>query len=289
MRTDPVHTDKLRAEPSSPVRALFISCSTAGGIAPPSLGSGMTASMDERRIAFEGCFNFRDLGGYEAGNGRSITPRRLYRADGPHALTEADAVKMRGLGLVTVIDLRTAQEAQDRGRYVTTLGDVVEHHLPMIDVLPDTDELPEWIDPEVVAGQYRNMLEHGSPAVAAALTILSDPSAYPAMFHCSAGKDRTGILAAFVLGVAGVADDTIVADYALSATAMQQLIAHYQREYPDAHEQLARVAPAMVAAHPEAMAAFVGGIRRDYGSFDGLAAAIGAPDAPARIRAALLS
>jgi hypothetical protein len=56
-------------------------------------------------------------------------------------------VKLRGLGLVTVIDLRTAQEAQDRGRYVTTLGDVVEHHLPMIDVLPDTDELPEWIDP----------------------------------------------------------------------------------------------------------------------------------------------
>ena len=95
-------------------------------------------------------------------------PRRLYRADGPHALTDADAVKMRSLGLVTVIDLRTAQEAQDRGRYVTTLGDVVEHHLPMIDVLPDTDELPDWIDPDVVARQYRNMLEHGSTAIATA-------------------------------------------------------------------------------------------------------------------------
>jgi protein-tyrosine phosphatase len=245
--------------------------------------------MDERRIAFEGCFNFRDLGGYESADGRSIRPRHLYRADGPHALTATDAVKLRGLGLVTVIDLRTAQEAQDRGRYVTTLGDVVEHHLPMIDVLPDTAELPEWIDPEVVARQYRNMLEHGSTAVATALTILSDPRAYPAMFHCSAGKDRTGILAAFVLGIAGVADHAIVADYALSATAMQQLIEYYRREYPDTHEQLARVAPAMVAAHPEAMAAFVAGIRRDYGSFDGLATAIGAPDAPVRIRAAILA
>ena len=295
MRTDPRRTDKPRAEPSPTVRALFISCSTAGRIAPPSLATGMTAIRNsdrddsQRRIAFDGCFNFRDLGGYEAGDGRAVMPRRLYRADGPHALTDADAVKLRGLGLVTVIDLRTAQEAQERGRYLTTLGDVVEHHLPMIDVLPDTHELPEWIDPDVVARQYRNMLEHGSTAIATALVILSDPSAYPAMFHCSAGKDRTGILAAFVLGIAGVADDVIVDDYALSATAMQQLIEHYQRSHPDAREQLARVAPAMVAAHPEAMAAFVEGIRSDYGSFDGLAAAIGAPDAPARIRAAILS
>ncbi len=243
----------------------------------------------QRRIVFEGCFNFRDLGGYETGDGRFVTPRHLYRADGPHALTAADAVKLHGLGLATVIDLRTAQEAEDRGRYVTTLGDVVEHHLPMIDVLPDTDELPDWIDPEVVAAQYRSMLDQGSQAVATALTILSDPSAYPAMFHCSAGKDRTGILSALVLGMAGVADHTIVADYALSAFAMRQLIEHYERAYPDAHEQLARVAPAMVAAHPEAMAAFVEGIRRDHGSFDGLAAAIGAADAPARIRAAILS
>ncbi len=249
----------------------------------------MTASMEERRIGFEGCFNFRDLGGYEVADGRAVMPRRLYRADGPHTLTDADAVKLRGLGLVTVIDLRTAQEAEDRGRYVTTLGDVVEHHLPMIDVLPDTDELPEWIDPDVVARQYRKMLEHGSSAVATALDILSDPNVYPAMFHCSAGKDRTGILAAVMLGIAGVADDAIVTDYALSATAMHQLIEHYQRRYPDAHEQLARVAPAMVAAHPEAMAAFVEGIRRDYGSFDRLAEAIGAPEAPARIRAAILS
>jgi protein-tyrosine phosphatase len=242
-----------------------------------------------RQIVFDGCFNFRDLGGYEIGDGRSVTPRRLYRADGPHALTDADAVKMRGLRLATVIDLRTAQEAHDRGRYVTTLGDVVEHHLPMIDVLPDADELPGWIDPEVVARQYRSMLDRGSPTIAAALTILSDPSAYPAMFHCSAGKDRTGILAAVVLGLAGVPDDTIVADYALSANAMEHLIDYYKRMHPDADEQLTRLAPAMVSAHPDAMAEFLEGIRRDFGSFDGLAAAVGAPDAPERIRAAIVS
>jgi protein-tyrosine phosphatase len=242
-----------------------------------------------RQIVFEGCFNFRDLGGYEADGGRFVLPRRLYRADGPHALSASDSEKLRGLRLATVIDLRTAQEAEDRGRYVTTIGNVVEHHLPMIDVLPDADELPGWIDPQVVADQYRNMLDRGSPAIAAALTILSDPGAYPAMFHCSAGKDRTGILAALVLGLVGVPDETIVADYALSAAAMHQLIEHYRRAHPDANEQLTRLAPAMVAAHPEAMNAFVAGLRRDYGSFDDFAGAIGVPEAPAGICAAILS
>jgi protein-tyrosine phosphatase len=238
----------------------------------------------ERRVVFEGCFNFRDLGGYETTGGGWARPQRLYRADGPHALTADDATKMRALGLATVIDLRTPKEAEERGRYVTTLAGIVEHHLPMIDVLPDADELPDWIDPQVVADQYRAMLEQGSGTIAAALTILSDPSAYPAMFHCSAGKDRTGILAAVLLGILGVADDTIVADYALSGSAMQQLIEHYKRTHPDATDQLTRLAPAMVAAHPEAMAAFLEGVRRDYGSFDDFATVIGASDAPERIR-----
>jgi protein-tyrosine phosphatase len=243
----------------------------------------------ERQVAFEGCFNFRDLGGYQAADGRWVQPRKLYRADGPHAFNAADVLKLRALGLVTVIDLRTPKEAEERGCYVTMLADIVEYHLPMIDVLPDAEELPSWIDPQVVATQYRNMLDRASEAIAEALTILADQTAVPAMFHCSAGKDRTGVLAAVLLGVLGVPDETIVADYALSGAAMHKLIDHYKREYPDAGERLTRIAPAMVAAHPDAMAAFIEGIRRDYGSFDDLAAAIGAAGAPRRLRDAVLT
>jgi protein-tyrosine phosphatase len=242
----------------------------------------------ERQVVFEGCFNFRDLGGYQTGDGRWVQPRKLYRADGPHAFSAEDAVKLRALGLVTVIDLRTPHETEARGRYVAMLADIVEYHLPMIDVLPDADALPDWIDPQVVATQYRNMLDRGSETIAEAFTILADPAAAPAMFHCSAGKDRTGVLAAVLLGVLGVPDHTIVADYALSGAAMHKLIDYYKRSYPDAGERLTRIAPAMVAAHPDAMAAFIEGIRRDYGSFDELAVAIGAGDAPRRIRDAVL-
>jgi protein-tyrosine phosphatase len=242
----------------------------------------------ERHVALEGCFNFRDLGGYPTVDGRWVLPERLYRADGPHALTDTDIEKLRTLALATVIDLRTPQEVEDRGCFVALLEDVVELHLPMIDVLPDTDELPTWTDPEIVAARYREMLASGEDAVAEALCVLAEDASYPAMFHCSAGKDRTGVLSAVLLGMLGVDDETIVADYALSAAAMQRLLDHYRLAYPDAGEQLARVAPAMVAAHPEAMASFLAGLHRDYGSFDNYAHRIGAGESPARIRAAVL-
>ncbi|MCU1465064.1 MAG: putative protein-tyrosine phosphatase [Actinomycetia bacterium] len=242
----------------------------------------------ERRISFEGCFNFRDVGGYGTVHGRHVRTQRLYRADGPHALSAADVGKLHGLRLATVVDLRTPREVSERGCYLAVLPNVVEHHLSMIDVLPDADTLPDWIDPSVVAAQYRGMLDGGRASIAEALQILSDPSAYPAVFHCSAGKDRTGVLAALLLGLLGVPDETIVADYALSAAAMEHLIGHYRRSYPDASERLSKVAPAMVAAHPEAMAELIAGIRRDYGGFEEYAESIGAGGAPAALGAALL-
>ena len=263
---------------------------TGSGIpAVSTLAHVSTAPMDfERQLIFEGCFNFRDLGGYTTLDGRAVAPRLLYRADGPHELSPLDVDKLRGLDLATVIDLRTLQEAQERGRYATTLVDVAEHHLPMVDVLPDAEELPSWIDPNVVAIQYRDMFDQGRATITAALTILSDRRAYPAVFHCSAGKDRTGILAAIVLSLLGVPDETIVADYALSANSMQRLIDYYTRSYPDAGERLTRLAPAMVAAHPEAMGAFLAGIRTEFGSIDRYAQSIGVGDAPRLLREHLL-
>jgi protein-tyrosine phosphatase len=121
------------------------------------------------------------------------------------------------------------------------------------------------------------------------LTILSDPSAYPAMFHCSAGKDRTGILAALVLGMLGVPDEIIVTDYALSGAPMQRLVAYYKSAYPDAVVQLTRLAPAMVSAHPEAIAGLIARVRRDYGSFDEYANTIGVGTAPRYLRANLVT
>jgi len=243
----------------------------------------------ERHVPLEGCFNFRDLGGYRTSDGRWTRPQLLYRADGPHALTAVDVNNLAHMGIATVIDLRTTSEVEQRGCYSAVISDVVEYHLPMIDVLPDTDELPGWVDPAIVAGRYREMLDEGEDVIAEVLAILSDPIAYPAVFHCSAGKDRTGIIAAVILGLLRVPDDTIIADYALSEAPMTRLVEHYKRQYPDATEQLERLAPAMVASHPNAMTGFIDGIRRDYGGFAAYATAIGVGKAPGLLRTALLT
>jgi protein-tyrosine phosphatase len=243
---------------------------------------------DDRHVQLDGCFNFRDLGGYETPDGRRVLTRALFRADGPHALTDGDAATLHALGLATLIDLRTREEVETRGTYRTVLSDVDAHHFPLIDVLPDTDELPTWIDPDDVAVRYRAMLDDATNAIAQLLALLSERVTYPAMFHCSAGKDRTGIVAGIVLGLLGVPDDVIVADYALSAAAMHQLVAHYHAQYPAATERLNQVAPAMVTADPQTMVGLIAGLRADFGSLEGYARAIGVPDAPQRLRDVLL-
>jgi protein-tyrosine phosphatase len=242
----------------------------------------------ERHLAFDGCFNFRDLGGYLTRDGNRVRTRRLFRADGPHALTDADAAMLRTLSVTTILDLRTTDEATERGHYRAAVPEVVTHPLPMTDVLPDSDELPTWIDPLIVAARYRDMLDAGHSAICEALAILTDPEAYPAMLHCSAGKDRTGILSAIVLGLLGVPDETIVEDYALSGPAMVRLVEHFQRTYPDARETLERIAPAMIAADPQAMWAFLGNLYAEYGSFEGYVSDLGMGSVVAYLRENLL-
>jgi protein-tyrosine phosphatase len=248
---------------------------------------GRAPTLFERQVRLDGCFNFRDLGGYPTRGGRWIRPERLYRADGPHALTDSDHVTLSMLGLRTVIDLRTVDEVSTKPSF-DALSDVTGYHLPLLDVVPDTEDLPTWTDPKVVADRYREMLDRGADMIADALTILSDPGSYPALIHCTAGKDRTGLLSAIILGLLDASDETILADYAESAAAMVDFVAYLKRAHPAADELLTLLAPAMVSAHPETMSVFIDGIVRDYGSFAALAAALGAGSAPRALRALLV-
>jgi protein-tyrosine phosphatase len=242
----------------------------------------------DRVIEFDGCFNFRDVGGYPTVDGRWVRPQLLYRADGPHALTTRDESLLRSLGLRTVLDLRTVDESSERGSYATHVDDVIVYHLPMLDALPDTNDLTHWANPVAMAERYREMLDGAPESVAEVLAILSDPSAYPALIHCTAGKDRTGIITAVVLGVLGVADDTIVADYALSEVAMTRLHAHMRTLYPDAQERLDEIAPVMFAAHADTMRRFLTSMRADYTTFDNYAQTLDVDSAAGYLRSALL-
>lgn len=235
-----------------------------------------------------GCHNFRDLGGYGTVDGRRTRWRCLFRADGLSQLTTEDKAQITELGIATVIDLRTALEVDARGRFPEDMGAVSYYHLPLTDTFPGEEQAPAWDDAAFVTARYLGMLAEGTESVAEAVRILAEPRNRPAVFHCSVGKDRTGVLAAVMLGFLGVSDDIIVEDYALSRRAMLQMLDSLRREYPDAGEVVERYAPVILAVEPATMAGFLAVVRADFGSFAGLADSLGVSAEVDRLKAELL-
>ena len=244
--------------------------------------------MPDRTVALEGCVNFRDLGGYPTHDGRTTAWRTLFRADGLHRLTAEDHARLTGLGLATVIDLRTPDEAAQRGSFPVDAVPVAFHALPLTDVLPAAEELPAWREAAYVAGRYGAMVTEGGPVLSEAIGLLAEADALPAVWHCSAGKDRTGVLSALLLAFLGVPDEVIVEDYALSAAAMERLLDRLRAEYPEAEEQVMRYAPAVLHVVPETMEQFLAELRLEFGSPDDLAGHLGVAGAVDTLRRRVL-
>lgn len=249
---------------------------------------GVPEGPPTRAVALDGCVNFRDLGGYETRDGRRLRWRHLFRADGLNRLSEADRGVLVGLGVATVIDLRTVDEAATRGRFPVEEVPVRYLDLPLMDVVPGSEDLPSWREASYVAARYVDMVSTGSPVLTRAIDSLAEADSLPAIFHCSAGKDRTGVLAALILAFLGVPDDTIVEDYTLSAAAMERLLERLTAEYPDAVEEVRRYAPSILHVMPETMEEFLATMRAEYGGYDALEAALGVDRAMDRLRASVL-
>jgi protein-tyrosine phosphatase len=224
----------------------------------------------ERHIALAGCYNFRDLGGYPTNDGGHLRWRRLFRADGLTRLSEEDCAALTELGLATVIDLRTVSEVHDRGRFPVEAVEVEYHHLPLSESIPGTEEVPDWGEAQYVSARYTHLLKEGRDSINRAIGLLASDGSLPAVFHCSAGKDRTGVLAAVVLGGLGVPDEVIVDDYALSGIGTSRLMQALREEYADAVEEVEKYATAILRVLPEAMAGFIADVRAEYGGFEEL-------------------
>jgi protein tyrosine/serine phosphatase len=160
----------------------------------------------------EGLINFRDLGGLPAAGG-AVRLGRLFRSDSLAYATPADAAHLLDdLRVSTVIDLRGEHEVTHLGR--GPLAAAVPYvSAPIADVSGATD----------LVGHYVAMLAEKGDVLAATIRLLTGPSTLPAVFHCEAGCDRTGVLAAVVLSLLGVPDDAIAADYAATAAAMPRI------------------------------------------------------------------
>jgi protein-tyrosine phosphatase len=210
----------------------------------------------------EGAVNFRDLGGYPVGDGWRTRWRVLFRADGLGDLTPTDFDVLRALDIRTVIDLRSGEELE-RGRFDVDAHPVTFHHFPIIEKLPDADEFDRR--PGLLGSQYQEILRDAGRAIRSVLEILASPDSLPAVFHCTAGKDRTGVLSALVLSLLGVDEETVVADYALSGEAMTRLRAKLLVKYPDVRERIDGISEVFSAA-PEQMEQLLDHLRAQYGS-----------------------
>jgi protein-tyrosine phosphatase len=239
----------------------------------------------ERLIALEGAVNFRDLGGYATAAGMRTRWRTVFRADGLGELTESDLAVLRTLGIRTVIDLRSGEELE-RGRFDVDAHPVAFHHFPFLDELPDAEEFDRR--PGFLGSQYREFLTDAGGQIRAALEVLAAPDALPAVFHCTAGKDRTGVLSAIVLSLLGVDEPTVVADYALSGEAMLRLRAKLVVKYPEGRDSIENL-DEVFSADPAQMEQLLDHVKERYGTVDAYVAGLGVESAVLDgLRAALL-
>lgn len=223
----------------------------AGASAPVSTGTPVAGAAHVRVLPLQGGRNFRDLGGYRTSDGRTVKWGLLYRSGEMHDLTPADYAYLQKLGIRTVCDFRDTRERTAEptlwpaGQKPKVLSD--DYALDIGGMMPPGDPAT-WTQDQVVramTASYPKLLDQfrGQYARMFAQLLAGDA---PLAFHCTAGKDRTGVAAALLLTALGVPRTTIVDDYLLSNQHMAPLPApptgFWARLSPQAARALAGVA-----------------------------------------------
>jgi len=246
-------------------------------------------------IPLEGCFNFRDLGGYRTADGRRLRERQVFRADGLQRLTDADLrLLCDEIGLGAVIDLRSEDEIAEDGRGAIAERTTI-HHVPLFEkartaarqrsadgsgtarqVVPNMGEL------------YFLMLQAARRPIVEVIRLIA-ASETPIVFHCAAGKDRTGVISSVLLSLLDVPLETIVADYAFSRKNIDRINARLNES--TSYQSLMHELPdGAYDADPAQLQSFLARVEAEYGSLLGWAQQAGIDDGErARFRTRLLA
>jgi len=225
------------------------------------------------RVALEGLHNFRDIGGYATADGRVVRRGRVFRSDALHRMTAADVERVRALGIVSVVDLRAPDEVAHVGTGLIDDLDARYHNLPTRPAVLSADAPTGEVTsaPE----RYLGYLSEGPGSFAGLIALLADPAHTPAVFFCNAGKDRTGVAAAMVLGVCGVPDPVIADDYGRTQAALDAIRAASAREYPADVKAWRNLSPDMAHARAETMLAFLALLQERVGGWAAYLASLG--------------
>ena len=202
-------------------------------------------AVDARHVPLEGQSNFRDLGGYQTADGRSVKWGEVYRSGELPSLTDEDVAQLEAIGLRSVVNFLQPEEIEAKGRdrlpegtreiLLPIGGKVGEVSLQVQQSIRDGefDDLPPEMNPEF----HRQLVLDGAKEYAALLRAAMDPDNRPLVFHCSHGVHRTGTASAILLSALGVPWGQIRDDYMLSN--------EYRAEEVEA--QLARIREAVAS------------------------------------------
>ena len=232
-------------------------------------------------IELEGAVNARDLGGLPTIDGGSTVHGRLLRSENLQELTPGDVSRLvEELGVTTVVDLRSTNEVTIEGPApLDSLSGVRHAHHPVLrEFLDVTDTLKaalltesmdadrERYPDDPMCGHYLGYLENRPEEVTGALrTIATSPGA--AIVHCAAGKDRTGVVVALALTIAGVQPEAIVADYMATDDRLEAIVERLRRSRMYGGDMSSRPVKAH-APRAETMEAFLEQLTVRYGGID---------------------
>ncbi|MFD8248233.1 tyrosine-protein phosphatase [Nocardia sp. NPDC059691] len=233
----------------------------------PTDSTGEATVPGDRWVEFAHIDNVRDLGGLPVQNGGTTRFGVVYRSSTPQNLTESDMAKLLGpIGLRTLIDLRLPDEVEREGYGLLAAADVRRVCLPVRkspqsslaarDLVPDSSRV-DLVD------LYDKLLAGSAESIVAAVRLVIDAGHHSVLFHCAAGKDRTGVLAAVLLDAVGVPPEAIAADYALTGERM-----HRVRDRLDAlpsYTGLPPVSTGILGVEAEVMRRFLAKLSADHG------------------------
>lgn len=225
--------------------------------------------MAERGVKFTAVFNFRDLGGYRTAEGRIVQRRRLFRSDDLSRLDDADRERFAVLGIRTVVDLRRPEEVAADGRIPQFDGFAYRHVHLVHPYWPPAKFADITQRERYVVERYRELSLDAADGIGEALRLIADADRAPLVFHCIAGKDRTGVVSALTLALLGVSDEVIADDYELSEVADAEYWEYRRRSEP------AITAPHWAVAPRAAMLGFLEDLRSRHGSVERYAATAG--------------
>ncbi len=170
-----------------------------------------------RHIKLDDLYNLRDLGGYQGKKGLFTSWNRLYRSDCPSELIEDEWEVLRELGIKTLIDLRSTYEAYESPVKAPDDFDYLDRHFFFEEEGADLKGEAGKKFMESLSIDYRVMTDTSIERIVFILkTVLESLKKGNVLFFCTAGKDRTGIIAALILKFCGVSDEDIIADYCIT-------------------------------------------------------------------------